>query len=81
MDACAAEATAYGNEKADESIAQYKKTCQDAGCEIIVLEDSVLAQLKEKASVVYDMVRKDQGDELVDRLLAAIESVPTVSIS
>ncbi len=75
MDACAAEATAYGNEKADESIAQYKKTCQDAGCEIIVLEDSVLAQLKEKASVVYDMVRKDQGDELVDRLLAAIESV------
>lgn len=75
VDACAAEATAYGNEKADESIAQYKKTCQDAGCEIIVLEDSVLAQLKEKASVVYDMVRKDQGDELVDRLLAAIESV------
>ena len=54
MDACAAEATAYGNEKADESIAQYKKTCQDAGCEIIVLEDSVLAQLKEKASVVYN---------------------------
>ena len=39
------------------------------------LEDSVLAQLKEKASVVYDMVRRDQGDELVDRLLAAIESV------
>lgn len=74
VDQCAAEATAYGNEKADESIAEYKKTCQDAGCEIIVLDDSVLAELKDKATVVYGMVRKDQGDELVDKLLAAIEA-------
>jgi len=75
VDECAAEATAYGNEKADESIASYKKTCEDAGCEIIELDESVLAELKEKATVVYDMVRKDQGDEIVDKLLAAIEAV------
>lgn len=72
---CAAEAVAYANDKADESIAAYKKTCEDAGCEIIVLDESVLAELKDKAGVVYDQVRADQGDELVDRLLEAIEAV------
>lgn len=75
VDECAAEAAAYANDKADESIAGYKKTCQDAGCEIIELDDSVLAELKERAAVVYDMVRKDQGDEIVDQLLAAIDAV------
>ena len=29
-------------------------------------------QLKEKAQVVYDMIRKDVGDEKVDTLLKAI---------
>lgn len=72
VDECAEEATAYANSKADESIAEYKKTCEDAGCEIIVLDDKVMGELKEKASVVYDMVRENTGDELVDQLLAAI---------
>ena len=31
-----------------------------------------MGELKEKASVVYDMVRENTGDELVDQLLAAI---------
>ena len=72
VDECAEEATAYANSKADESIAEYKKTCEDAGCEIIVLDDKVMGELKEKASMVYDMVRENTGDELVDQLLAAI---------
>lgn len=39
VDECAAEAVSYGNSQADESIAAYKKQCEDAGCEIITLED------------------------------------------
>ena len=31
VDACAKAATQYGNDRADESIAEYKKTCEDAG--------------------------------------------------
>lgn len=75
VDECAAEAVAYANEKADESIAEYKKICEDAGCEIIVLDESILAELKDRAGVVYDQVRADQGDELVDNLLKAIDAV------
>ncbi len=58
-------ATKYGNSKADESIKGYKKTCEDAGCQIITLDDSVLAELREKAEPVYEMVREDLGDEIV----------------
>ena len=75
VDECAADAIAYGNEIADESIASYKQTCLDAGCEIITLDDDVKAQLKEKAEVVYDMVRKNLGDELVDEAFDAVEQV------
>ena len=75
VDECAAEATEYGNSQSDESIAADKQTCIDAGCEIITLDDAVLTEMREKASGVYDMVRADLGDELVDQLLAAIEAV------
>ena len=73
VDECAAVATAYGNSKADESIAQYKQVCEDAGCEIITLDEDTTAAIRDKAQVVYDMVRKDLGDEIVDRLFAQIE--------
>lgn len=75
VDECAAEARVYANEQADEQLAGYKKTCEDAGCEIITLDDAALAEYRDKAGVVYDMVRKDLGDDLVDQLLAAIEAV------
>ena len=75
VDACAKAATQYGNDRADESIAEYKKTCEDAGCQIITLDDSVLAELRDKAQVVYDMVREDLGNEIVDKLLAAVDTV------
>lgn len=75
VDECAAEATAYGNSQADESIAADKQKCLDAGCEIITLDDSVLEELRSKAEGVYGMVREKLGDELVDQLLATIESV------
>lgn len=47
----------------------------DAGCEIITLDDDVKEQLKEKAQIVYDMVRKNLGDELVDEVLDAVDQV------
>lgn len=75
VDECAADAITYGNEIADESIASYKQTCMDAGCEIITLDDDVKEQLKEKAQIVYDMVRKNLGDELVDEVLDAVDQV------
>ena len=75
VDECAAAATAYGNSKADESIAQYKKVCEDAGCEIVTLDDAVMEEIRGKAEVVYDMVREDLGDELVDELFAGIEAI------
>lgn len=73
VDECAADAIDYGNEIADESITSYKQTCLDAGCEIITLDDDVKAQLKEKAGVVYDMVRKNLGNEIVDDAFDAVE--------
>ena len=42
--------------------------------EIVTLDDSALAELKEKAVVVSDMVRENVGDELVDQLMSAIEA-------
>lgn len=74
VDECAAEATVYGNSIADESIAADKKTCEDAGCEIIILDEETLGELKSAAGTVYDMVREDLGDELVDQILAAVEA-------
>lgn len=74
VDECMAEAVQYGNEQADASIAADKQTCIDAGCEIITLSEEDLALMQEKASVVYDMVREDLGDELVDQALAAVEA-------
>lgn len=72
VDECAAEAVKYANSQADESILAYKKNCEDAGCEIIALDGEVLADLKDRAQVVYDMVRENAGNELVDQLLEAI---------
>ena len=74
VDECAAEAVDYANGKADESIAEYKKICEDAGCEIITLDADTLAAVKEKAAVVSDMVRSNIGDELVDKLMSVIET-------
>ncbi len=66
-------ATAYGNRRADKSIQKYKQTCIDAGCEIVALDPQVIAQLRDKGKVVYDMVRKDLGSEIVNQLLQAID--------
>lgn len=73
VDECAAEAIEYGNSKADESIAAYKQTCIDAGCKIVQFSPEDLAIMQQKADIVYQMVRENLGDELVDTLLKAVE--------
>ena len=74
VDECAAEAVSYGNEKADESIAEYKKVCEESNTEIIQLGSEELAKFQAKADVVYDMVRENLGDELVDTALQAVKA-------
>lgn len=73
VDQCAAEVRDYANAIADESIAAYKDTCIKAGCEIIQLPAEEIAKIREKATVVADMVRHDLGSELVDALLKAVD--------
>ena len=72
VDECAAEAVEYAAGIADEEIETDKQICVDAGCEIITFSPEDMVTLKEKAQVVYDMVRENLGDEMVDDLLNAI---------
>lgn len=75
VDECAAEAVEYAAGIADEEIETDKQICVDAGCEIITFSPEDMVTLKEKAQVVYDMVRENLGDEKVDALLNAIQEV------
>jgi len=72
VDECAVEAVNYANSKADESIAGYKKTCEKAGCQIITLDAATLKDFRGKATVVYDMVKKNVGEDIVKQLNDAI---------
>lgn len=74
VDACAQEAIVYTRGLADESIAQDKAAIEASGTAIISLAPAVQKEMKEKASGVYDQVRQDVGDQLVDALLDAIDA-------
>lgn len=58
----------------DKSLEEYKAGCKDKGVEIIKLDAMVLDEIQMKASPVYDMVRKDIGDEIVNQFLDAIKN-------
>ena len=70
-----AEAHQYARQMADERIESQKATIQDAGLEIITLESSMIREMADTASNVYDLVREQIGDELVDKLVAQVEAV------
>lgn len=74
VDECAHEAIVYTRGLADDSIAADKKTIEESGTKIITLDESVQAEMKEKAAGVYDQIREAVGDELVDSLLNAIDA-------
>ena len=74
VDDCAHEAIVYTRILADDSIAQDKATIEESGTKIITLDTAVTDQVKEQAASVYDQIRADIGDELVDKLLNAVEA-------
>lgn len=74
VDDCAHEAVIYTRGLADDSIAQDKATIEESGTKIVTLDSAVTDQMKEMAASVYDQIRGDIGDELVDKLLDAVEA-------
>lgn len=74
IDECAAEAAEYAKGVANESIEKDKQTVLDAGCEIVEFSEEDLAFLREKAQVVYDMVKEDLGEETVKGFQDAIDA-------
>ena len=66
---CAAEAAEYERQVADERIGDEKKVIEESGTKIVVLSDEVHAQMAEKADSIYDMVRTQAGEKLVDLVL------------
>lgn len=73
IDECAANALLATRAAADEAIEGYKQTIIDYGCTIVTLDESVLSEMQELASPVYDQVRSDLGSELVDTFIAAAQ--------
>lgn len=74
VDQCAYEAVLYTRGLADESIASDKKIIVDSGTEIIELPVEEREKMKDMASDVYDKIRADIGNELVDTMLGSIEA-------
>lgn len=74
IDECAGEAQEYAKTVANDEIQADKQTCIDAGLEIIQLSDEDLTAIREKAQVVYDMVRSDLGDDKVQGLMDAVDA-------
>lgn len=74
VDQCAYEAVLYTRGLADESIASDKKIIVDSGTEIIELPVEEREKMKDMASDVYNKIRADIGDELVDTMLGSIEA-------
>lgn len=74
VDECAVEAHKYARECADAREAEKEKVVADYGCEIIELSDEVLAQMSEAAASVYDQIKEQVGEELVDLVLSEVEN-------
>lgn len=67
-----AEATANVGAKLGDLASTNLKALNDAGMKTINFEPAMFDQLIEKAKPVYDMVRTDIGDKLVDTLLSEL---------
>ena len=71
---CAAEALTTTRDAADEAIEGYKKTIEESGTTILTLDDATLEEMRTLSAGVYDQVRADLGDDLVDTFTAACEA-------
>ncbi|MBF4695791.1 TRAP transporter substrate-binding protein [Fusibacter ferrireducens] len=71
-EACA-EAQEFGIEEGKRQAAASVEFLKEQGVEIIDLSPEVIGQMKEAAEPVYDMIRQDIGEELVNSLLDALD--------
>lgn len=69
----ASESKDWARNKADERVADRIKIMEDNGVEIIDLDAAVLDEMGVSAEVVYQTIRKNIGDNLVDSLLNAVK--------
>lgn len=74
VEECAAEARVKAAEEMAASIEDYHQKLLDAGMTEIVLDDAVIAQLKEKSESVYDMIKEELGEEYYTTLANAVEA-------
>ena len=74
IDECAAEAAEYAKGVANESIEADKQAVVDAGCEIVEFSEEDLGVLREKAQIVYDMVKEDVGEDVVKGFQDAVDA-------
>jgi tripartite ATP-independent transporter DctP family solute receptor len=71
----ATEATLFQRERAAEDYAGYLKTLSDNGITVTTLTEEELNQWKAMATPVLPMIAKEVGgQEIIDRLLAAVEA-------
>ncbi|MDF2892933.1 MAG: tripartite ATP-independent periplasmic transporter solute receptor, DctP family [Clostridia bacterium] len=73
MDESVAEATADVSSKLGAFGATNLKSLTDAGMKVVDFTPEMFDQMIEKAKPVYDMIRADIGDKLVDTLLTELE--------
>ena len=67
------EAIRWSRNLQDERMVTSRQTIIDSGTEFVEVSWELKQEMKEKSAGVYDMARKDVGDELVDALIRAVE--------
>jgi tripartite ATP-independent transporter DctP family solute receptor len=75
VDQCVNESIAYTRQLADESIAGYKRTVENSGTKIISLSPVAKEEMQRQVRGVYDLVRRDIDNKLIDSLLTAVQNV------
>lgn len=73
FDEVAVEAKDFAQNLMKESSVKDLKNLQDAGLEVINFSDEELSKMKEKASVVEDLLRNDLGDQVVDTFFKSLD--------
>ena len=73
VEEAAMEANQYEREYADGKIQEEKDAITEAGTEILTPSDEMYAAMKEAAEPVYESIRGQIGDELVDIMLSLAE--------
>lgn len=69
MKEAARTATVYAREQADERVEDRLNTIAESGTEVVVLSDELHQQMREASQDLYDEIRTQVGDELVDLYL------------